>query len=66
MRDLDDETLAGLAADLGADVPMCLLSKPVRVEGIGEILTRWSGFPPSRSSWPIPASPFRHRMSSKA
>jgi 4-diphosphocytidyl-2-C-methyl-D-erythritol kinase len=43
--DLDDEALAGLAADLGADVPMCLLSKPVRVEGIGEILTPLKRFP---------------------
>lgn len=43
--DLDDETLAGLAADLGADVPMCLLSKPVRAQGIGEILTPLERFP---------------------
>jgi 4-diphosphocytidyl-2-C-methyl-D-erythritol kinase len=43
--DLDDEALVGLATDLGADVPMCLLSKPVRVTGIGEILTPLQRFP---------------------
>jgi 4-diphosphocytidyl-2-C-methyl-D-erythritol kinase len=43
--DLDDEVLADLAQDLGADVPMCLLSKPTRVEGIGEFLTPLTGFP---------------------
>ncbi|SDU22496.1 4-(cytidine 5'-diphospho)-2-C-methyl-D-erythritol kinase [Stappia sp. ES.058] len=43
--ELDDETLADLAGDLGADVPMCLLSKPARVEGIGEIVTPLLAFP---------------------
>lgn len=30
--------LAGIAAELGADVPACLLSSPVRMQGVGELL----------------------------
>lgn len=37
--------LAALAASLGADVPMCLLSTPARASGIGEILEPVSGLP---------------------
>jgi 4-diphosphocytidyl-2-C-methyl-D-erythritol kinase len=34
-----DIDLAPLAAQLGADVPMCLVSRPLRAQGIGEKLT---------------------------
>lgn len=36
---LADETLAGLALKLGADVPMCLNREPVFIGGIGEEIT---------------------------
>jgi len=39
-----DEVLA-LAATLGADVPMCLVSRPVLVTGIGERVHRLPDFP---------------------
>ncbi len=32
---------ASLAGELGADVPVCLWSKPTRIQGIGERLTRF-------------------------
>ncbi|MBO3759071.1 4-(cytidine 5'-diphospho)-2-C-methyl-D-erythritol kinase [Ciceribacter sp. L1K22] len=35
---LDDTTLTGIALRLGADVPMCLASVPLRARGIGETL----------------------------
>ncbi|WP_297444052.1 4-(cytidine 5'-diphospho)-2-C-methyl-D-erythritol kinase [Acidocella sp.] len=35
---LEEVDLAPLALRLGADVPVCLASKPVRMQGIGEIL----------------------------
>ncbi|MXN63807.1 4-(cytidine 5'-diphospho)-2-C-methyl-D-erythritol kinase [Stappia sp. GBMRC 2046] len=34
--DISDATVQQLALQLGADVPMCLLSEPARVSGIGE------------------------------
>jgi 4-diphosphocytidyl-2-C-methyl-D-erythritol kinase len=37
--------LPALAASLGADVPMCLLSTPARASGIGEILEPVSALP---------------------
>lgn len=37
--DLSDQKLADISLDLGADVPMCLKSKPVIASGIGERLT---------------------------
>lgn len=37
--DLDDAILAALAAEVGADGPMCLLAESAWVEGIGERLT---------------------------
>lgn len=37
--------LFALAATLGADVPMCLLSQPCEVAGIGEELSPLAGFP---------------------
>ncbi|NRG18101.1 4-(cytidine 5'-diphospho)-2-C-methyl-D-erythritol kinase [Rhizobiales bacterium] len=36
--DISDSALLQLALKLGADVPMCLLSVPARVSGIGEII----------------------------
>ncbi len=35
---MTDVDLAPLALQLGADVPVCLVSRPVRMQGIGEIL----------------------------
>jgi len=37
--------LADLAAGLGADVPACLLSRPLVARGVGEILSPLAGFP---------------------
>lgn len=37
--------LADLAAGLGADVPACLLSRPLVARGVGEILSPLPGFP---------------------
>lgn len=37
--------LAAIGARLGADVPMCLLSRPLRATGVGEILTPVAGLP---------------------
>src|SRR5690606_2037257 len=39
------EQLAGLGANIGADVPVCVLSRPSRIEGVGERLTPLSGIP---------------------
>ncbi|WP_417689961.1 4-(cytidine 5'-diphospho)-2-C-methyl-D-erythritol kinase [Roseibium sp.] len=38
-RPLTPEALANVALGLGADVPVCLLQEPVRMQGIGEILS---------------------------
>ncbi|MEP7239500.1 MAG: 4-(cytidine 5'-diphospho)-2-C-methyl-D-erythritol kinase [Devosia sp.] len=38
--------LLELAAPLGADVPMCLYSRPAEVRGLGEIVTPLKHFPP--------------------
>lgn len=43
--DLSQQQLAHLGLSLGADVPACLLSRPARVQGIGEIITPVSGMP---------------------
>lgn len=40
---LDDGALAGIAQRLGADVPVCLLSHPARMRGIGEQVEPMSG-----------------------
>lgn len=37
--------LADLAAGIGADVPACLLSRPLVARGVGEILSPLPGFP---------------------
>lgn len=39
--------LQKIALALGADVPMCLLSQPSEVRGVGEIVHRLRGFPPT-------------------
>jgi 4-diphosphocytidyl-2-C-methyl-D-erythritol kinase len=47
-RDFIDPNERGvreLAASLGADVPACLVSRPVRGEGRGDVLTRLEGVP---------------------
>jgi 4-diphosphocytidyl-2-C-methyl-D-erythritol kinase len=40
-----DRGLEGVAARLGADVPMCLMSVPLRAQGIGDRLTPLPGIP---------------------
>lgn len=41
----DDEELARLGLALGADVPMCLRSVPLRARGVGEEIEPLDGFP---------------------
>jgi 4-diphosphocytidyl-2-C-methyl-D-erythritol kinase len=41
----NERGLEGIAARLGADVPMCLLSVPLRAQGIGDRVTPLSGIP---------------------
>jgi len=43
---VDAPMLAGLALQLGADVPVCLASKACRMRGIGEIIDDWPHAPP--------------------
>lgn len=43
------DVLQGIAATLGADVPMCLYSSPLRAEGVGDELTLLS--PASSPRW---------------
>jgi 4-diphosphocytidyl-2-C-methyl-D-erythritol kinase len=38
--------LAGIAADLGADVPVCLAGRTARMRGRGEQIELWDGLPP--------------------
>ena len=42
---LDAETIALIALSLGADVPMCLASRPLIARGIGDIIVPATGFP---------------------
>ncbi len=44
--DAGDQRLAAIAAGLGADVPMCLFSRPAFVSGIGEALREAPVLPP--------------------
>jgi 4-diphosphocytidyl-2-C-methyl-D-erythritol kinase len=44
--DLAPGDLAGLAAGLGADLPVCLAACTARMRGIGERLEPWDGLPP--------------------
>ncbi|HEY1604148.1 MAG TPA: 4-(cytidine 5'-diphospho)-2-C-methyl-D-erythritol kinase [Allosphingosinicella sp.] len=41
--DVRESDLLALAAGLGADVPACLRSRPMRGEGKGDVLTPWRG-----------------------
>lgn len=41
----DERGLEGIAARLGADVPMCLMSVPLRAQGTGDRLTPLKGIP---------------------
>jgi 4-diphosphocytidyl-2-C-methyl-D-erythritol kinase len=41
----DAAALAQMAAALGADVPVCLASRPARMAGIGEVLSEAPGLP---------------------
>jgi 4-diphosphocytidyl-2-C-methyl-D-erythritol kinase len=43
--DIPPEALQAIARSLGADVPVCLLGKPARIEGFGEKLTPVADFP---------------------
>ena len=43
--ELSDQQLARIGLSLGADVPMCLMSKPAIAGGIGEQLTQATGIP---------------------
>lgn len=45
--DISDQELATIALGLGADVPMCLKSKALIAEGIGENITMVNSFPQS-------------------
>jgi 4-diphosphocytidyl-2-C-methyl-D-erythritol kinase len=38
--------LAGIAAELGADVPVCLAGRTARMRGKGEQIELWDGLPP--------------------
>jgi 4-diphosphocytidyl-2-C-methyl-D-erythritol kinase len=41
----DDTVLERIAARLGADVPVCLRNRPMRMRGVGELLTQAPGLP---------------------
>jgi 4-diphosphocytidyl-2-C-methyl-D-erythritol kinase len=43
---LDDAALAGIAASIGSDVPVCLASAPAWMDGRGEIVTVLDALPP--------------------
>jgi 4-diphosphocytidyl-2-C-methyl-D-erythritol kinase len=43
--EISQEDLHAIALSLGADVPACLMSQPLLMQGIGEILTPLAGFP---------------------
>ena len=42
---LDERALAGIALGLGADVPVCLGSRPARMTGVGEVVTAMAPLP---------------------
>lgn len=44
--DFDEARLAALALPLGADVPVCIASRPRRMAGVGEALSAAPGLPP--------------------
>lgn len=46
--DWPEDMLAGLAAEIGSDIPACVMSRPLRMTGRGErleALARWPEFP---------------------
>jgi 4-diphosphocytidyl-2-C-methyl-D-erythritol kinase len=45
--ELDEDRLRELALPLGADVPVCVMSEPARMSGIGEVLGPAPGLPPA-------------------
>lgn len=45
--DLPPEQMRALALSIGADVPVCLVGRPTRMEGVGEVLTPAPALPPS-------------------
>ncbi len=45
--EVDPEALRRIAARLGADVPVCVASRPARMGGIGEVLTPAPVLPPA-------------------
>ena len=53
--------LERIAAGLGADVPVCLRNQPLRMRGVGEILTpaTMPSNPPISGAWFVPALPMR-------
>ncbi|WDR06518.1 4-(cytidine 5'-diphospho)-2-C-methyl-D-erythritol kinase [Devosia rhodophyticola] len=42
---IDNPQLFALAAELGADVPACLISQPLLARGVGEVITPLAQFP---------------------
>jgi 4-diphosphocytidyl-2-C-methyl-D-erythritol kinase len=44
--DLSESELIGIAAEIGSDVPACLLSSPCWMEGRGERVTKLAAMPP--------------------
>ncbi len=54
-----DAALSELAVSLGADVPMCLSSKPAVVNGIGEVVRPVAGMPPLPMVLVHPAIPLQ-------
>ncbi|MBM3617963.1 MAG: 4-(cytidine 5'-diphospho)-2-C-methyl-D-erythritol kinase [Alphaproteobacteria bacterium] len=51
------EELAHIGAELGADVPACVMSVPARMQGVGEQLLPVAGFPATDCVVVYPASP---------
>ena len=43
---LADEDLAALGLNLGADIPVCILSKAARMNGMGEMVSKVENLPP--------------------
>ena len=43
---LADEDLAALGLNLGADIPVCILSKTARMNGMGEMVSKVENLPP--------------------
>lgn len=55
--DYSIEELAHIGAELGADVPACVLGVPARMQGVGEQLLPVAGFPAADCVVVYPASP---------